>query len=138
MGVFIFCLIVLLLVLCVFMVFSFEFDSTMSGVILGLIVLVCGVFLPYISHNSSLATIDNSERIIQIQSEYKESLIEQLNSLPKTDAALMNSDSPVSSIVEEIASAEGKIAQAKQDVLDAEISIQKRKRGLTSYILWFF
>ena len=137
MGTFIFILIVVFLLISIGMMIA-SIDTLMAG--LGLFFVIFGfcVITPYIFHNSSLATIENSAEIVKIQEDYKSRLKSQLDTLPKVDGALMNSDSPYNSIISEIAISEQKIVNANEKILSAKMSIQQRERGLTSYILWFF
>ena len=139
MGILIFILLVAFLLMSVFIIVTAnDVGGVVCGIVLFLVLFACGVVIPYVSHNSSLANIENSAAIVKIQEDYKERLKSQLESLPKVNASLMNADSPYKAIVSEIAVAEQKIATANETVLDSKISIQKRERGMTSYILWFF
>lgn len=137
MGTFIFILMVAFLVIAI-LIMTTSHDGLGFGLILFLIIFGVGVIIPYSFHNSSLATIENSAEIVKIQEDYKSRLKAQLDTLPKVDGALMNSDSPYRSIISEIAISEQKIVTANEEILSAKMSIQKRERGLTSYILWFF
>ena len=138
MGLFIFILLTVLLSISVMLIVKFDEFGIVFGVLLFIFAFTCGIAFPYMSHNSSLATIENSAEIIKIQEDYKLKLKGQLDSLPKVDVSLMSGDSPYSSIISEIARSEQKILTANEEVLSAKIKIQKRERGLTSYILWFF
>jgi len=137
MGTFIFVLLVIFIILSVLLMIS-SWEGSIVGFVMFVILFGCGVAIPYTSHNSDIANIENSQAIIKIQEDYKDRLNSQLNSMPKIDGSLMNGDSPYKSIVSEIAVAEQKIASANERVLESRIDIQKRERGLTSYIIWFF
>ena len=137
MGVFIFTLLIFFLLVSMVLI-ARAGDGLIFGFILFFVSFVVGIVIPYASHNNAIANIENSEAIVKIQEDYKERLKIQLDSLPKVNSSLMNADSPYRSIVSEIAVSEQKIAEANEKVLNSKISIQKRKRGMTSYILWFF
>lgn len=125
--------------LIVFVVVGFRViaDEPFAGLIM-LIIAGLLIFVPYANHNSNLATIEFSNQIIKVKTDYKSSLKQQLESLPSVEGAILNADSPCSQMVKEIASVEREVMQANQNVLYAEISIKKRERFATAFVLWFF
>lgn len=137
MGTFIFILMIVILLISILIMITSR-DGLGFGLVLFLVVFGIGIVIPYAFHNASLATIENSVEIVKIQEDYKSRLKAQLDTLPKVDGALMNGDSPYKSIISEIAVSEQKIVSANETILSAKMSVQKRERGMTSYVLWFF
>jgi hypothetical protein len=112
-----------------------------AGEPVGFFVTAFGLALigfPYAFHNSDIAKVDYAARIIKVETDYSEKLRVQLGSLPKVNSSLMNSDTPYASIVTELALSEKRVRDANADILDAEMSIEKRKRFATAFVLWFF
>lgn len=139
MGILVFLLLIVCFVVGCFLLASATIwnDNGIVGFLMVALPILCFV-LPYWVHNSNLATVENSEKIIQINTDYRERMQQQLKDFEVKGVSLLNADTPVKSIVSEIATAERNIMEAEQEILNAEISIERRKRGMSSYILWFF
>ena len=137
MGIFIFMMIMSIAAAAVFLAI-FDKEGPFIGIVILGLVFCFGILMPYSLHNMDLTRIEHSLEIVQIQEDYREGLKEQLNTLPELNGSLMNEDSPYRSIISQIAASEGRIAAANENVLDSKMSIERRERGLTSYILWFF
>ncbi len=139
MGTFVFMvLVVVLIAIFLYMIAPYGDDRRFICPMAITVIVVSFFAIPYVIHNSSVVKIKNSEAIIEIQVEYKSKLEERLNSIPDQKIALMNADSPVSTIVKEIALSEQSIRDANESILSAKMNIQARESGLTSYILWFY
>lgn len=136
MSILMFIFVIALVALFVGLIISVE------GAGMGLIGLIAtlslGFIFPHIAHNRDLSVVDNQTEMLNIQLAYKEGLVKQLEAVSDKGSSLVNHDSPVATVVNNLAEAEANIVEAKKDILDAEMSIQERERGITAYILWFF
>lgn len=106
--------------------------------VIGAIVLFVLFFvIPSSLHISDLETLSQQERIIEIQTNYAKEVRAELDKLPSYEAALMNADTPAATLTQELVGVQREIRDANSRILNAEMSINKRKRGFTQYVTWF-
>lgn len=136
MGVLIFTLVMVIIFVLLWTCFL-EPEGTPIGLGLILAIIFAFFIIPYQTHVGDLAVIANQERIIDIQEKRIERISERLNNVEDKGEAMWNADTPVATMMQSLVEAENKITEAKEKVLESEMRIQKRKVGVTSYILWF-
>ena len=128
-----------LFVFGIFMQLTVERRSYEMNVWGLLSVLATAFFVvPIFMHISDMTRIKTADQYIAIQIEYKNNLMDELRKLPKMDTALMNADTPASTLVLAIAEAEGNISNEKRRRVHAERSIMETKLGPNAFVLWFY
>lgn len=97
------------------------------------------MFMSITHHAIDLGTLEAQKYVIEVQRKRVDSLKATLNSisLPKDSVALLNGDSPVSSMVGQLSIAESDLAKANSALAKARVSIAQRKHGLTSIVVTF-
>lgn len=107
---------------------------------LGLFFLLCflfvGTFFSSLNHVNDLESVQYHEKRIEIQTERLERLRSTLEDFEYPESALMNDDSPVASIVNQISDTEIAIAEAKKSVAETKRDIRSRKRWLFSFVAY--
>lgn len=93
--------------------------------------------VPWYDHSSDLATLRHQGELIKVYEERIESLSNTLSDFQYPQGALMNQDSPVLSIVESISEAEKKLAWIKAEKAKAAISIERRRLGMMSGVIYW-
>lgn len=136
MGLFIF-ISAIVIIFVMLWVCLLEPEEMAIGVMLILAIFFVLFVIPYQTHVEDLSVIANQERIIDIQEKRIERISERLNNVEDKGEAMWNADTPVATMMQSLVEAENKITEAKEKVLESEMRIQKRKVGVTSYILWF-
>lgn len=122
-------MVVLTLLSLIFMFISFsEGGAGFFGFFLFVFGLPIG--LVWHSHADDLATISTQGELVAVYERRRASLNESLSSFdfPKS-GALMNSDSPVASIVRNLSDVEEALAKAELSVVKAKRAITSRKLG---------
>lgn len=137
-----------MLYLCLLLfVFSATFYLAIKGgeesvvfMVIFFFVLLVAPFASYTNHADNLGTIKAQYHVIEVQNQRLSSLKASLQEALKNDAkmALLNADSPIKAIVDQIAEAEKDLAKAKTVKAEAEVSIAKRKIGLFKFVTWLF
>lgn len=94
----------------------------------------------YTNHANDLGVLEAQYYVVGVQEKRLASLKVSLSEITnKTDAkVLLNADSPIASIVDQISEAEKGLADAEVVKANAEVSIAKRKLGLFSFITKMF
>lgn len=95
-------------------------------------------YLPIHEHAKDLSQIKYGSESIDIYKRKIARLKQTLDAIPKTDAALMNNDAPVKSLVEALSEAESDLSWEEKKVVIAKRSVEARAMAFTSYALWFF
>lgn len=86
-------------------------------------------------HAEDLGTISAQQEIIVVYEKQRDDLSKTMAGFNYPSGALMNADSPVRSIVEQLASVEGLLAQARQEKAEAIKSIEQRRYGPLSGVI---
>ncbi len=119
--------------------------KTLESVAGGLIAacMLCAIPLIIISavwhdHAKDLATVDEQQRIIDVYEKQRDDLRETLKTFPyPKDAALMNHDTPVASLVTQLGVVEQSLTKAREREAAAYKSIAATKRGPMSGVVAF-
>lgn len=121
-----------IIALCLFL--SAYFDNEGAGFasaglsVTVLIFFVVGFFFTTLFHAKDLESIQYHEERVEIQLERLDRLRNTLQEFDYPEGALLNHDSPISSIVSQIAETEIDIAESKEAVVKTERDIRTRKR----------
>lgn len=96
----------------------------------------------YSSHAENLGTIRQGHSVVKVQQDRLNRLRNDLtlvnDSIKHGNVALVNSDSPIKSLIDKIALAETSVAEAQIKIANAEVSISQRKAGPGYFIVsWF-
>ena len=91
-------------------------------------IFIVGLFFSTMNHASDLESIQYHTERIEIQTERVNRLEQTLESFSYPEGALLNKDSPVASIVNQISDAELAISEAKEQVVETERDIRARHR----------
>jgi hypothetical protein len=87
------------------------------------------------SHADDLGTIAAQQEVIVVYERQRDDLNKTMAGFNYPSGALMNADSPVRSIVEQLASVEGLLAEARSDGAKAIKSIEQRRHGPFSGVI---
>lgn len=117
--------------------FGFSFFGWIISIITLIILLVV-----YGDHAENLGTIRQGHSVVKVQQDRLNRLRNDLtlvnDSIKQGNVALVNSDSPIKSLIDQIASAETSVAEAQLKIANAEVSISQRKAGPGYFIVsWF-
>lgn len=135
MGILFFGISIVLIMIVVLALFDKEY---VISLIVGFLTAIFLYVMPFGILNSDVNTIIHGNEYIQMEQEYANSLREKIDNLPDADSALMNADTPVATMVENLHAAENRIRERRVDILDAKRNIAERRVGMTSYIFWFY
>jgi len=89
----------------------------------------------HFSHVGDLATIETQQQTINIQKEKVERLNTVLISLKSNNTALMNADTPMTKLIEEIALSEKDFANARISLVAAKKSIAAREKSIFKWVM---
>ena len=89
-------------------------------------------------HVGDVAVIQNQIILVEVYEEQIAELDDRLKLMEYPQSALLNADSPVSSIVATISEWQNKISQAKADRAEAIIAVEARRMGLFSGVITMF
>jgi peptidoglycan hydrolase CwlO-like protein len=118
----------------------FKNDTVSDAAFCGFLLLFLALpplITPLMIHNYDVTTINNAHKMLQIRQDALDSIDAQLQNF-STQTALMNADAPFSSLAKEKSQFVREISEIKEKVLEAEMRIERRKRGFTAYVTWFF
>lgn len=87
-------------------------------------------------HVDQLSTINNQHLVISVYEKKKDRINDVLKNYDFPEGALLNADSPIASVVEELAKVEEDIAEAEAQRAKAIIAIEARRLGLMSGIIY--
>lgn len=128
-----------------FLLFVIGLAKDWGGVLffIAIILVICGLstFSTYIDHAHDLGTIRNANIIIEVQEQRIESLKKSINEfvpLGKNPGTLFNADSPIKSMIDNMAEAERKLAETKREVVEAKVDISRREAGPFWFIVSMF
>lgn len=132
MGVLIFIVAILLIIVCLIIA-----SEEPVFIFVGAAIFAIFFIFPYVEHVSDITTIHNHDRIVEIQEKRIDRISSRLDKVEDKGNSTWNKDTPVATMMDSLVEAENKITEAQENILSAEMSIQKRENGITSYILWF-
>jgi len=117
------------------------FGFSIGGWIISAITLII-IFFVYCDHAENLGTIRQGYSVVKVQQDRLNRLRSDLtlvnDSIKQGNVALVNSDSPIKSLIDQIALAETSVAEANLKIANAEVSIAQRKAGPGYFIIsWF-
>ena len=113
-------------------------DATWSiGLGVVVVVFICGTFITSYKHSRDLESVQYHKERVEIHVDRLTSLKGTLEQFNYPASALLNHDSPVSSIVKQISDAESAIAESKEAVVSTERNIRSRNRWIFSFATWF-
>jgi len=100
------------------------------------------LLLVYTCHATNLGTVRQGYSVVKVQQDRLKRLRNDLvlvnDSIKQGNVALVNHDSPVKSLIDQIALAETSVAEAQLKIANAEVSISQRKAGPGYFIVsWF-
>lgn len=102
-------------------------------------VLIMVIFTPfsYLSHISDLGVLREQQHVIQTYRTGISRLENRIKNVSshKINTALLNHDSPITSLVSALSEAESKLVEAETKVAYAKVNIGKRKIGPFSFIV---
>lgn len=128
----------IILAVLVFVSFIRDWDAGIPLSVSGAAVWVLIVFFSFLFHSHDVAIVRNSEMIIAAQQERIDSLkvgIAELSGIGKNTGVLFNADSPIKSMIDNLADAESELAKAKMKVIEAKVDISARKIGPLSFVV---
>lgn len=134
---------IVLIILLSLVLISFIFAVALHGegsalfFIIGLGILVFPI-VSISNHTSSLAVIRQGKLMVDIRQEAIDEINRQLKNIKVTQTALMNGDSPVSSLINTKAKFIDQLAEEKIKIAEAKIDIEKRSLGLMYGIVKMF
>lgn len=128
---------IVVIIFFIFVLSTFVDAGTALILFMVLMLIVLPLIVSYSSHAEDLGRISAQHYVIAVQEERIERLTTTLSNitLPKDSVALLNADSPVSTIVHQLAIAERELAEAKTQRAEAIVSIEQRRNGLFSIIV---
>tara|TARA_B100000929_G_scaffold290599_1_gene284849 strand:+ start:23416 stop:23874 length:459 start_codon:yes stop_codon:yes gene_type:complete len=138
MTVILFLFVLVLFLFSIFLILNADEGVLGAGLIIFAVTSIFGFIIPYVSLNSDVQKVAHETQYLEIEKEYLKSLNAKFNDLPEFDSALLNGDTPVASLVQNIHEAENNIRERRIEILDAKRSIEARKTGMTAYIFWFY
>jgi len=117
------------------------FGFSVVGWIISTFTLVT-LLIVYTHHATNLGTIRQGYSVVKVQQDRLNRLRTDLtlvnDSIKQGNVALVNSDSPIKSLIDQIALAETSVAEANLKIANAEVSIAQRKAGPGYFIVsWF-
>jgi hypothetical protein len=120
-------------------VYSFIFWGCLAPIILCSLML----FVSYWIHSNDLSVVRKGQLQIEVQKTRVNNLKNDLTMLIGADAkniltALLNKDTPVKSIVDQLSIAEKDLATTSLWKNNAELDIEARKAGPFNIIVWLF
>jgi hypothetical protein len=136
---------IILLVLC--MKYETKRKQDFGGEKCGLITEVVGWFLPtpifvftitmsvWGIHAANLGTISSNNLVVLEAAKQSKALNDRLNSFKYPQAALLNRDTPVSSIVETMSDWQRIEARAAMDIAEAKVEIDRRRHFIFSGVI---
>lgn len=129
--------IVLLVVLFLIIIAMFTgADTDGAGVGMFFLIIFCLLIgLPAYDHNSDLVLMKHGNKLVEIRLDAIKEIDKQISSI-SLPSSLMNADSPVRSYVETKARYQDEITTRKEDIVKAELSIERRKMGFTAWTVW--
>lgn len=83
----------------------------------------------YVSNADDLGVISAQDRVIDVYQKNIGELEKRLNDLHPSQSALLNADSPVSSLVEAISDVNNKLVSSQSKKAEAYVSIEQRRNG---------
>lgn len=93
------------------------------------------VSIVWTEYAGDIATIKEQERIISVYEQQRDDIKDTIKMFAFPAGALMNADSPVASIVEELANAERYLASARNVKAMAYRSIEQTRLGIMSGVI---
>lgn len=117
------------------------FGFSLCGWIISTMTLII-IFAVYCCHANNLGTIRQGYSVVKVQQDRLNRLRNDLtlvnDSIKQGNVALVNSDSPIKSLIDQISLAETSVAESQIKIANAEVSISQRKAGPGYFIVsWF-
>lgn len=134
-------LLILLILILACLILGFIAVSDNEGgiliILIGFILLIIPIVSIY-NHTSDLASLRQGQLLVDVRQEAINEIDKQLQNIKISQTALMNGDSPVSSLVTTKAKFVEELAEEKIKIAKAKISIEKRSLGLMYGIVKIF
>lgn len=111
-----------------------DSKGTFSLIFLTMVWLCCGIG-SHLHHTMDIAITQTQEKIISIQSEKVDRLKLSLTILKSNDNTLLNADTPLATLIEEIALSEKDLAIAKIELVAAKRRIIARSLSIFKFIV---
>ena len=128
---FLFVMFILLIALEIWKDWSDGFFAVIS--IIGLLAIIILSFISYICHAQDLGVLRAQQNVIDVQTALVDSLEKRLIRIAPVGQqrvqVMLNADSPIKSLVEEISSAQKELTKATVKMAEAKVSIESRKAG---------
>jgi len=121
-------------------IMSSDNDAGLACFSFGLLfggVLSIPVFVTWSGHSDDLGTIIAQQEVVTVYEKQRDDLNKTMEGFNYPAGSLMNADSPVRSIVEQLASVEKLLADARAEKAEAIKSIEQRRKGPMSGVISF-
>jgi peptidoglycan hydrolase CwlO-like protein len=110
--------------------------------ILGLVVTFGFTIATYSSHANDLGTLRSYQAVVEVQKNRISDLETRLTKIVPVGhqrvTLLLNADSPIKSLVEQMSIAQRDLSDAEKEIAQAKVNISRRKAGPFWFVVWTY
>lgn len=135
------CVFVVSALAAVLCAFAKEIEAMFGSILFGAVftaVLSIPAIVIWSGHSEDLSVISTYSEVVKVYQERRDRLTATMDSFnyPSTNSSiLLNADSPIKSIVEQLSKTESELAEAESKIAKAKVSIEARRLGPNSGVI---